>query len=205
MQNINHHKKHAQIVAETLQANGHEAFYAGGCVRDLLLDKKPKDYDIATSALPDEIEELFDKTNNIGKKYGTIIVKINGSSIEVTTFRSDGNYVDGRHPKDIVFCSAKIDAHRRDFTINGLFMNPNTLEIIDYVGGQKDLKKRIIQSIGDPDVRFNEDYLRMLRAIRFAHTLDFDFESNTFNSIKRNADKILKLVPSVLKMNYQEF
>ena len=141
MQNINHHKKHAQIVAETLQANGHEAFYAGGCVRDLLLNKKPKDYDIATSALPDEIEELFDKTNNIGKKYGTIIVKINGSSIEVTTFRSDENYVDGRHPKDIVFCSAKIDAHRRDFTINGLFMNPNTFEIIDYVGGQKDLKK----------------------------------------------------------------
>ena len=195
MQNISRHNKHAQIVAKTLQANGHEAFFAGGCVRDLLLDKKPKDYDIATSALPDEIEELFDNTNNIGKKYGTITVKINGSSIEVTTFRSDGNYVDGRHPKDIVFSSAKIDAYRRDFTINGLFMNPSTLEITDYVGGQKDLKKRIIQSIGDPDIRFNEDYLRMLRAVRFVHTLNFDFESNTFNSIKRNAEKILKISP----------
>ena len=195
MQNINHQNKHAQIVAKTLQANGHEAFFAGGCVRDLLLNKEPKDYDIATSALPDDIEELFDKTNNIGKKYGTIIVQINDSSIEVTTFRSDGDYVDGRHPKDIAFSSAEIDAHRRDFTINGLFMNPNTLEITDYIGGQKDLKKRIIQSIGDPDIRFNEDYLRMLRAVRFVHTLDFDFESNTYNSIKRNADKILKISP----------
>ena len=180
----------AYLIASVLKKNGFEAFYAGGCVRDFLLKKQPKDYDIATSALPDEIEKLFDRTNGIGKKFGTIGVLINESLIEVTTFRSDETYLDGRHPTNITFTSAEKDAERRDFTINGLFMNPDTLEIVDFVDGQDDLKKRIVKAIGDPDHRFSEDHLRMLRAVRFAHTLEFDIDSETYKSIKKNAHKI---------------
>ena len=175
----------AYLIASVLKKNGFEAFYAGGCVRDFLLKKQPKDYDITTSALPDEIEKLFDRTNSIGKKFGTIGVFINESLIEVTTFRSDETYLDGRHPTNITFTSAEKDAERRDFTINGLFINPDTLEIIDFVNGQDDLKKRIVKAIGDPDQRFSEDHLRMLRAVRFAHTLDFDIDPETFKSIKK--------------------
>ncbi len=180
----------AYLVASVLKKNGFEAFYAGGCVRDFLLKKQPKDYDIATSAVPDEIEKLFDRTNSIGKKFGTIGVFINESVIEVTTFRSDETYLDGRHPTNITFTSAEKDAERRDFTINGLFMNPDTLEIVDFVDGQDDLKKRIVKAIGDPDHRFSEDHLRMLRAVRFAHSLEFDIDSETYKAIKKNAHKI---------------
>ena len=180
----------AYLIASILKKNGFEAFYAGGCVRDFLLKKQPKDYDIATSAVPDEIEKLFDRTNSIGKKFGTIGVLINESLIEITTFRSDETYLDGRHPTNITFTSAEKDAERRDFTINGLFMNPDTFEIIDFVNGQDDLKKRIVKAIGDPDNRFSEDHLRMLRAVRFAHTLDFDIDPETFRSIKKIAHKI---------------
>ena len=180
----------AYFIASVLKKNGFKAFYAGGCVRDFLLKKQPKDYDIATTALPDEIEKLFDNTNNVGKKFGTIGVLINKSLTEVTTFRSDETYLDGRHPTSINFSSPEKDAGRRDFTINGLFMNPDTLEIVDFVNGQDDLKKRIVKSIGDPDHRFCEDHLRMLRAVRFAHTLDFDIDPETYKSIKKNAHKI---------------
>ena len=180
----------AYLIASVLKKNGFEAFYAGGCVRDFLLKKQPKDYDIATSAIPDEIEKLFDRTNSIGKKFGTIGVLINESLIEVTTFRSDETYFDGRHPTNITFTSAEKDVERRDFTINGLFMNPDTFEIIDFVNGQDDLKKRTVKAIGDPDHRFSEDHLRMLRAVRFAHTLDFDLDPETLRSIKKNAHKI---------------
>ena len=148
----------AYLIASVLKKNGFEAFYAGGCVRDFLLKKQPKDYDIATSAVPDEIEKLFERTNSIGKKFGTIGVFINESLIEVTTFRSDETYLDGRHPTNITFTSAEKDAERRDITINGLFMNPDTLEIVDFVDGQDDLKKRIVKAIGDQTTEQEDHY-----------------------------------------------
>lgn len=181
-------------ILETLRQNGHEAFLVGGCVRDLLLGREPKDWDIATDALPDRIESLFPKTVAVGKAFGIIlVVPGEGPSVEVATYRADSGYSDGRRPGAVTFTNAREDAIRRDFTVNALFLDPVSGEIRDYVGGRADLDARLIRAIGDPVARFTEDYLRLLRAVRFAAVLDFSIEPATFSAIQKLAPKISRV------------
>ncbi len=183
-------------VVKTLQAAGHEALWAGGCVRDQLLGRTPKDYDVATSAEPGEVRNVFGKrwTLPIGASFGVITVlgpKGSGvDPIEVATFRRDGGYSDGRRPDAVEFTDAREDALRRDFTINGMFFDPIESKVIDYVGGKEDLKAKVVRAIGDPKARIEEDKLRMLRAIRFASTFDFELESATLAAVQQNATQI---------------
>ncbi|MDD3276702.1 MAG: CCA tRNA nucleotidyltransferase [Kiritimatiellales bacterium] len=172
---------------------GFTAFFAGGSVRDRLLGRAAKDYDIATSARPEQIEALFPKTVAVGKAFGVIVVVEDGTETEVATFRTDGGYQDGRRPDSVEFCGAEEDAKRRDFTINGMFYDPLEDKIFDYVGGQEDLKKKIIRAIGDPDRRFAEDHLRILRAVRFAQTLGFEIEPATRAAIQKHAPDLAKI------------
>lgn len=179
----------AEEVVARLVAAGFTAVWAGGCVRDELLGKIPKDYDVATSATPDQVIALFGKrkTVPVGVSFGVVMVL--GSSkdcgqIEVATFRSDGEYLDGRRPDSIEFCSPQQDALRRDFTINGMFYDPLADELLDYVGGQADLKRRVVRAIGEPAARFEEDKLRMLRAVRFSATFGFALEDATAAAIR---------------------
>lgn len=175
-----------QYILDKLSENGFEAFIVGRCVRDALLNKNPQDYDITTNALPEKIEELFQKTIPTGIKHGTVTVLINQKPYEVTTYRVDGEYEDNRKPKDVKFVSnIKEDLSRRDFTINAMAYN-KTLGFKDYFDGKGDLEKRLIKCVGNPDKRFSEDALRMLRAIRFSCQLNFKIEEETLKSIKRN-------------------
>ena len=190
-------REFATDVALRLQKAGFDAYWAGGCVRDQLLGRTPKDYDVATSATPEEIRELFGyrRTIAIGAAFGVITVLGPRQSdgpiqIEVATFRSDAEYSDGRHPDHVVFTDARHDAQRRDFTVNGMFFDPIKKEIVDFVGGQSDLQSGIVRAIGDPQLRINEDKLRMLRAVRFAATLDFELEAKTLNAVAENATDI---------------
>ncbi|OIO37683.1 MAG: hypothetical protein AUJ72_04055 [Candidatus Omnitrophica bacterium CG1_02_46_14] len=183
-------KKLALQIIQTLRQKGYEAFFVGGSVRDLLLKKSPKDFDIATNATPKVIQSLFHKTVAVGAKFGVMIVILEGKNFEVATFREDKGYQDGRHPTGIHFTNAKEDALRRDFTVNGLFYDPIARKVMDWVGGQKDLKRRVIRAIGDPKKRFTEDKLRLLRAVRFASVLGFKIESKTFTAVKKLAPKI---------------
>lgn len=180
-----------------LKDAGHEAYLAGGCVRDLLLNKEPKDYDIATSATPDQIEELFEravkKTLPIGKQFGVILVLDGDHQFEVATFRSDSGNSDGRRPDAVLFTHAEEDAKRRDFTINGLFCDPVSRKIEDHVGGQADLKEKLIRFIGDPHRRILEDHLRLLRAVRFKNTLDFQYHPDTYKALVENAPLAAKV------------
>jgi poly(A) polymerase len=180
-------------IIRRLRKAGFEALLAGGCVRDMLCGKKPKDYDVVTSAKPAEVCGLFHRTIKVGAKFGVIIVLIDKHQIEVATFRAETGYSDGRRPDNVSFTCAKEDALRRDFTINGMFYDPLKKEIIDYVGGRRDLKKRTIRTIGKPAERFSEDYLRMLRAVRFSAQLDFKVEKNTLNAAKRYSANIVKI------------
>ena len=189
----NYNRKHADEIVHRLKQSGYEAYLVGGCVRDFILGKVSGDYDIVTSALPDQVMALFSNTLSIGAKFGVIAVIVQGRPYEVATFRSDDVYQDGRHPSQIHFSSAKGDVFRRDFTVNGLLMDPETGEITDYVNGRMDIEKKIIRTINDPDSRFNEDFLRMLRAIRFAANLGFTIEAGTLNAIGRNASKIINI------------
>ncbi len=166
---------------------------AGGCVRDMLLDRVAKDFDVATNATPQEVIRLFSRTLKVGAKFGVVIVLTDDVQVEVATFRTETGYVDGRHPDAVRFASAKEDASRRDFTINGMFYDPVTNEVIDYVGGQDDLKKKIVRTIGNPEERFSEDYLRMLRAVRFSAQLGFEIESRTWEAIRGQAENIKKI------------
>jgi poly(A) polymerase len=178
----------ARAITRALHAAGHEALFAGGCVRDRLLGRPLKDIDIATSATPDQIEALFQgQTVAVGKSFGVILVLRDGYSFDVATFRSDGAYMDGRHPTSIAFTTAEEDSARRDFTINGLFEHPETGEIVDYVNGRADLDAQLIRTIGNPEHRFQEDHLRMFRAIRFASVLGFQLDAATLKSIKDHA------------------
>lgn len=177
----------ATSVAKRLRAAGHTALLAGGCVRDRIMGRMPKDYDIATDATPDQVEALFDHTHALGKAFGVIQVLIEGRPFEVATFRNDLAYIDGRRPTGVVFSTPREDAERRDFTINGLFLEPETGEILDFVGGQADIQRRVIRAIGEPARRFEEDYLRMLRAVRFASVLGFDLEPATAEAIRKQA------------------
>ena len=183
-------KQAAIKILRRLRRNGFEALLAGGCVRDMLLDKRAKDYDVATNAQPKEITELFKRTLNVGAKFGVIIVLIENQQVEVATFRTETGYVDGRHPGSVKFTTAAEDASRRDFTINGMFYDPIKKEVIDYINGQADLRAKIVRTIGRPAERFSEDYLRMLRAVRFSTQLDFAIEPLTWSAICTNSSNI---------------
>lgn len=181
-------------IVEKLRAAGFEALWAGGCVRDELLGLVPKDYDVATSATPDQIRELFGRrrTLAIGAAFGvvTVLGPRAAGQIEVATFRSEATYSDGRHPDSVTFTTAEADAARRDFTINGLFYDPVEKKVVDYVGGQEDLRRRVVRAIGDPHERIAEDRLRMLRAVRFAAAFGFHIDEATCQAIRQSAGQI---------------
>ncbi|RIK73335.1 MAG: metal-dependent phosphohydrolase [Planctomycetota bacterium] len=189
-------REFALSVVQRLRDAGFEALWAGGCVRDQLLGRTPKDYDVATNALPEQVRELFGfrRTLAIGAAFGVISVRGgNLKSIDVATFRTDGRYQDGRRPESVEFTSAEEDARRRDFTINGLFCDPIADRIIDYVGGVNDLEARVVRAIGDPRQRFAEDKLRMLRAVRFAATYNFALDPATLAAIREMAGDVLQV------------
>ena len=192
-------RQFAVEVVCTLREAGHAAYWAGGCVRDQLLGRVPKDYDVATDAQPRQVTQVFGKrrTLAIGASFGVITVlgPKHAGQIEVATFREDAGYSDGRHPDAVRYSTAREDASRRDFTINGLFYDPVEDEVIDYVGGQEDLRLRRIRAIGDPVERFTEDKLRMLRALRFTTTYGFELDSNTYDAIRTMADQIQVVSP----------
>ena len=180
----------ALAIVRRLQDAGFQAFWVGGCVRDFLLCRKPGDYDIVTSARPEQIEQLFQRTMPVGRKFGVMVVVEGGRQFQVATFRAEADYQDGRHPGRVAFGDAEADARRRDFTVNGLFYDPVRKQLHDWVGGEADLRARIIRTIGAPRERFAEDHLRLLRAVRFAAQLDFSIEAGTFAALKANAAKI---------------
>lgn len=189
----------AQRVIATLQEAGHESYYAGGCVRDELLGIAPTDYDIATAAPPEVVQTLFPRTNAVGAHFGVILVKEGEQHLEVATFRHDGSYSDGRRPEGVTFTTAEEDAKRRDFTINGLFKNPLTNEILDFVGGRADLSAGLLRAIGDPHQRFQEDSLRLLRAIRFAVKTGFKLEHHTWQALQENAARLGQISPERIR------
>lgn len=180
----------ALTIIRMLRAYGHEAMLAGGCVRDRLMGREPKDFDIASSARPEQVKEAFEKTEAVGAAFGVMLVILDGAAYEVATFRRDGEYRDGRHPESVTFASPEEDALRRDFTVNGMFFNPDSGEVMDFVEGQADLEKKIIRAVGDPAKRFEEDKLRVLRGIRFAVQLGFEIEKETWESAKAYAAQI---------------
>lgn len=178
--------KNVQFIIDTFYKNNYEAFMVGGCVRDCLLGLTPKDYDITTSALPNITESLFKKTVPTGIQHGTITVILNNENLEVTTYRTEGNYIDNRHPESVEFVSnIKEDLSRRDFTVNALAYN-NKVGLLDYFNGIEDINNKIIKAVGNPNKRFQEDALRMLRAIRFSCQLGFEIEEETYSAIKTN-------------------
>ncbi|MBU2226450.1 MAG: CCA tRNA nucleotidyltransferase [Proteobacteria bacterium] len=183
----------AAAIAGRLRRAGHEAFWVGGCVRDLLRGVTPDDYDIVTSARPDEVQTLFSRTVAVGARFGVILVIEEGRTYEVATFRTEDGYDDGRRPSRVAFATAEEDVRRRDFTVNGLLMDPETGRIIDHVDGRRDIERRIIRAIGDPELRFAEDRLRMLRAIRFAAALNFTIEEETLAAVRRHAPAIRRV------------
>jgi len=189
----------ATDVARRLADAGHEALFAGGCVRDRLLGREPMDFDVATSARPDEVLALFPGANEVGAHFGVVIVKSRGHMIEVATFRTDGAYRDGRHPESVAFSTAPEDAKRRDFTVNALFENPRTGEVIDYVGGMDDLRVGKLRAVGEPSARFEEDALRLIRAVRFATTLDFEIEAATLDAIRSHASLLARISPERIR------
>jgi poly(A) polymerase len=185
----------AVTIAETLQRHGYEAFFVGGCVRDMLLNQQPKDYDLATNALPEQVIELFPKAVAVGAAFGVVKVVQNQAMVEVATYRIDGPYLDQRRPDWIRYASAREDAHRRDFTINALFAHPLTGEVVDYVGGVADLKNRVLRTVGNPEERYQEDALRLLRAVRFASNLQLDIETNTWKALKTCGPFLSRISP----------
>jgi poly(A) polymerase len=181
----------ANSICEVLRRNGHQALLVGGCVRDLLLGRQPADYDITTDATPDRVMSLFPESVAVGAQFGVVLVQRDEHNVEIATFRSDIGYSDGRHPDRVVYSTTpEEDVQRRDFTVNGLLMRHDTGEVLDFVGGQADLKARIIRAIGEPDRRFAEDKLRLLRAVRFAARFGYIIEPATFAAIRRHAPEI---------------
>ena len=180
----------ATDIVRRLQSAGFVAFWVGGCVRDFLLGREPGDYDITTNALPEQVEKLFPRTVPVGRKFGVVLVVENHHEFQVATFRAESDYQDGRRPEQVSFGDARADALRRDFTINGLFYDPLRDELHDWVGGEADLRAKILRTIGAPEERFAEDHLRMLRAVRFAAQLDFQIHPDTLAAIQSHAEKI---------------
>jgi len=190
----------AEKICRVLAAAGHQAFLVGGCVRDLLLGREPDDFDVSTDAVPERVESLFPGSLTVGAKFGVVVVVEGGIQVEVATFRSDIGYSDGRHPDRVVFSrSSADDVRRRDFTINGLLMDPQTGEVVDLVGGRADLGSGLIRAIGDPGRRFAEDKLRMLRAVRFAARFGFPIEPATFAAIERLAPEVGQVSPERIR------
>ena len=188
-----HLLKNALAIVKTLHDQGQEAYFAGGSVRDLLLEKNISEIDIATSASPQEIEQLFPKTIPVGKQFGVIVVVQDTNNYEVTTFRKEGDYVDGRHPTQVSFTDAQHDVERRDFTVNALFLNPFTEEVIDYVKGREDLERKLIRTVGPPQSRFQEDKLRLLRALRLACQLGFEIEQESYQQVQEHASQLTQV------------
>lgn len=187
-------------IISTLKFSGFEAYLVGGAVRDFLLEKIPKDFDVATSAEPEQVKLLFGRTIDTGIQHGTVLVLINGNGVEVTTFRTESNYSDNRRPDIVQFVkSLEEDLKRRDFTINAMAMTEN-LELIDYFDGQRDLKVKLIRAVGEPAERFQEDALRMLRAVRFSGQLDFSIEDQTLSAIQKNASLIQSIAIERIKI-----
>lgn len=186
-------KQAAIKIIKRLNRNGFQALLAGGCVRDMLLRRPASDYDVATNARPGDVIKLFTRTLKVGAKFGVVIVLLEGQQVEVATFRTETGYTDGRHPSVVDFTGAAEDAGRRDFTINGMFYDPVKEKVIDYVGGKADLKKKLIRTIGKATERFGEDYLRMLRAVRFSTQLRFAIGPATWSAIRSNAKNITKI------------
>lgn len=191
--------QHAISIVRTLRERGHQAYFVGGCVRDLLLGREPADYDVTTDATPDEVMRLFPETYAVGAQFGVVLVplpkdqvsKEENDAVEVATFRSDIGYSDGRHPDHVRYSKdAREDVERRDFTINGLLLDPITDEVLDYIGGRDDLKAGVVRTIGDPERRFGEDKLRMLRAVRFAARFDYAIDAATMAAIQKLAAQI---------------
>jgi poly(A) polymerase len=189
------HREDALAVVRALRDAGHVAYFAGGCVRDLLLGLEPKDYDVATDALPQKVRSLFRNTQAVGQAFGVILVRLGRSVVEIATFRTDGKYIDGRHPKEVQFTTAEEDAKRRDFTINGLFFDPIDGRVLDFVGGREDLSNKTLRAIGEPEARFEEDHLRLMRAIRFAARFDLTIERATRKAIVDNAEHLVRISP----------
>jgi poly(A) polymerase len=187
-------RQFALEVVERLQEAGFEAYWAGGCVRDFLVGRTPKDYDVATNARPEKVRDVFGKryTVPVGVSFGVILVRgtKQAGDVEVATFRSEGPYADGRRPDHVSYTTAEYDAQRRDFTINGMFYDPVEQRVIDYVGGERDLSDGVIRAIGDPHDRMREDKLRMLRAVRFAATMNFALDETTANAVREMAEQI---------------
>ena len=183
-------EKAARKVIARLRENGHIAYFAGGCVRDMVRGLTPKDYDIVTDARPEAVQTLFERTFAVGAHFGVIVVLENSFQFEVATFRSDDAYIDGRHPSAVHFSSPEDDAQRRDFTINGMFYDPVAEQVIDLVGGQADITAKLVRAIGEPAKRFAEDRLRMLRAVRFATALDYQIDNQTWEALVANAPSI---------------
>jgi poly(A) polymerase len=177
----------AVAIVKRLREHGYESYFAGGCVRDMLLKKPPQDYDITTNAHPDEIAKIFPQTIPVGAQFGVMLVLVEGQPFEVATFRHDGPYLDGRRPSHVRYGSLREDILRRDFTINGMVYDPLRDQVIDWVDGKKDLKSKRIRAIGNPRERFEEDRLRMVRAVRFAASLNFSVEEETFAAIRELA------------------
>jgi poly(A) polymerase len=187
-------------IAHILREHVHAAYLVGGCVRDLILGREPADYDITTSATPDEVMRIFPQTYSVGAQFGVVLVPVrkdtpdgdpDNYAIEVATFRSDGAYSDGRHPDQVQFSNdARLDVQRRDFTINGMLLDPDSTEILDYVGGREDLQRGVIRTIGEPHQRFTEDKLRMLRAVRFAARFGYTIDGQTFAAVRELASQI---------------
>src|SRR5579872_3355864 len=184
-------------VVRNLKEAGFTALWAGGCVRDLLLGREPDDYDVATSARPEQVQQLFgpQRTRAIGASFGVILVhgprRSLGGDVEVATFRTEGPYLDGRRPQNVSFATPEEDARRRDFTINGMFYDPLTEQVLDFVGGRDDLARKVVRAIGDPQARFREDKLRMLRAVRMAARFDFEVDTATAQAVRTMANEIL--------------
>jgi poly(A) polymerase len=187
---MNNPRNIAVEIVRRLQTAGFAAFWVGGCVRDFLLGREPQDFDIATDAEPEQVEKLFKRTIAVGRKFGVMVVVENKHNFQVATFRAEADYKDGRRPEKVVFACAEADALRRDFTVNGLFYDPISKKTHDWVGGEKDLRSKIIRTIGKPEERFGEDHLRLLRAVRFATQLGFEIEPKTFAAVKSLAPKI---------------
>jgi putative nucleotidyltransferase with HDIG domain len=183
----------AESVVRTLRDAGHESWFVGGCVRDELLGRLPPDYDVATSARPEQVMQIFRRNVPVGAQFGVVIALVGETPVEVATFRSDEAYVDGRRPTGVTFTGAREDAERRDFTFNGLFMDPFTGEVVDYVGGRSDLDARVVRAIGDPRARFREDKLRLLRAVRFATTVPAAIEPATWDAVRTSAGAITEV------------
>lgn len=200
LRKINHPTfEKASLIVQRLRNAGYEASLVGGCVRDYIMGIEPEDYDIVTSAKPDEIQDIFNRTVAVGAAFGVVVVIVGDRKFEVATYRQEKDYRDGRHPSTVDFAGVMEDVKRRDFTINGLLMDPFTGEVTDFVGGLEDIEKRLVRTIGKPEERFHEDHLRMLRAIRFAAQLGFTIEESTFRAINSLAHMIKRISPERIR------